>query len=72
MFWMQWTSANQPVFQVLLVLISFVLSWGEAWFFDFQVLPHELQAMEYMQGKKNLNAWYLIKEGVLFFVLSDD
>ncbi|PNF43454.1 hypothetical protein B7P43_G11487 [Cryptotermes secundus] len=49
-FLYSWTSANQPVFQVLLVLISFVLSWGEAWFFDFQVLPHELQAMEYMQA----------------------
>jgi hypothetical protein len=49
---MQWTSANQPVFHVLLVLISFVLSWGEAWFFDFQVIPHELQAMEYIQGKQ--------------------
>ncbi|GFG33052.1 hypothetical protein Cfor_00058 [Coptotermes formosanus] len=44
-----WTSANQPVFQVLLVLISFVLSWGEAWFLDFRVLPQELQAMEYLQ-----------------------
>lgn len=49
-FMYSWTSANQPVFQVLLVLISFVLSWGEAWFFDFQVIPHELQAMEYIQA----------------------
>jgi hypothetical protein len=49
---MQWTAATQPVFQVLLVLISFVLSWGEAWFLDFRVLPQELEAMEYLQGKK--------------------
>jgi len=52
MFLMQWLSANQPAFQVLLVLISFVLSWGEAWFLDFRVLPQELQAMDYLQGKK--------------------
>ncbi|XP_069684917.1 steroidogenic acute regulatory protein-like isoform X2 [Periplaneta americana] len=45
-----WTSANQPVFQVLLVLITFVLSWGEAWFLDFRVLPQELQALEYLQA----------------------
>ncbi|KDR22110.1 steroidogenic acute regulatory protein-like isoform X2 [Zootermopsis nevadensis] len=45
-----WTLANQPVFHVLLVLISFVLSWGEAWFLDFRVLPQELQAIEYLQG----------------------
>lgn len=51
-FLMQWTAATQPVFQVLLVLISFVLSWGEAWFLDFRVLPQELEAMEYLQGKK--------------------
>ena len=47
---LQWASANQPVFQVLLVLTSFVLSWGEAWFLDFRVLPQENQALEYLQG----------------------
>ncbi|KAJ9595086.1 hypothetical protein L9F63_013612, partial [Diploptera punctata] len=45
-----WASANQPVFQVLLVLTSFVLSWGEAWFLDFRVLPQETQALEYLQA----------------------
>jgi hypothetical protein len=52
MFLMQWSSADQPAFKVLLVLISFILSWGEAWFLDFRVLPQELQAVDYLQGKK--------------------
>ncbi|PSN36624.1 hypothetical protein C0J52_10451 [Blattella germanica] len=49
-FVIAWTSANQPVFHVLLVLISFVLSWGEAWFLDFRVIPQEIQALEYLQA----------------------
>lgn len=34
----------QPVFQVLLILTSFILSWGEAWFLDFRVIPQEVRA----------------------------
>ncbi|XP_017769535.1 PREDICTED: stAR-related lipid transfer protein 3 [Nicrophorus vespilloides] len=41
-------TTNQPVFQVLLVLISFVLSWGEAWFLDFRVIPREFDARQYV------------------------
>ncbi|KAH0955926.1 hypothetical protein HN011_007514 [Eciton burchellii] len=43
-FFFDWTSANQPVFQVLLIVTSFVISWGQAWFFDFRVIPQETQA----------------------------
>ena len=72
MFLMQWTSANQPVFQVLLVLISFVLSWGEAWFLDFRVLPQELQAMDLLQGKKFECLIGTVKDKVICFGLLED
>ncbi|XP_020286625.1 steroidogenic acute regulatory protein-like [Pseudomyrmex gracilis] len=49
-FLFDWTSANQPVFQVLLILISFVLAWAEAWFFDFRVMPQETQARNWIQS----------------------
>ncbi|KAG5327091.1 STAR3 protein, partial [Pseudoatta argentina] len=47
-FLFDWTSANQPVFQVLLILTSFVLAWAEAWFFDFRVIPQETQARNWI------------------------
>ncbi|GJQ76612.1 hypothetical protein Trydic_g15474 [Trypoxylus dichotomus] len=41
-----WQNSPQPVFQVLLILTSFVLSWGEAWFLDFRVIPQEIRASQ--------------------------
>ncbi|KAK4884775.1 hypothetical protein RN001_001046 [Aquatica leii] len=43
-FQYNWVDSHQPVFDVLLILTSFVISWGEAWFFDFRVLPQELHS----------------------------
>ncbi|XP_045782884.1 uncharacterized protein LOC123879272 [Maniola jurtina] len=43
-----WPDASQPVYQVFLILTSFTLAWGEAWFLDFRVLPQEFQAKEFM------------------------
>ncbi|KAI4468792.1 steroidogenic acute regulatory protein-like [Holotrichia oblita] len=43
---LKWQDSPQPVFQVLLILISFVLSWGEAWFLDFRVIPQEIRASQ--------------------------
>ncbi|KAF2355639.1 MENTAL domain [Trinorchestia longiramus] len=37
------SSASYP-FQVLLLLISFLLTWAEAWLIDFNVLPQEARA----------------------------
>jgi hypothetical protein len=65
MFSMQWSSVNLPVFEVLLVLVSFVLSWGEAWFLDFRVLREELQAVDYLQGKKFECLFGTVKERVV-------
>nr|CAD7573576.1 unnamed protein product [Timema californicum] len=45
-----WSIASQPVFQVLLILVSFIISWGEVWFLDFKVLPQEQQANDFLQA----------------------
>lgn len=45
-FVFDWSKASQPTFQVLLILVSFVLAWGEAWFLDFRVLSQEMKAKE--------------------------
>ncbi|XP_041988386.1 uncharacterized protein LOC121739863 [Aricia agestis] len=45
-----WPDASQPVFQVFLILTSFTLSWVEAWFLDFRVLPQELQAKQIIEA----------------------
>ncbi|XP_057654538.1 steroidogenic acute regulatory protein-like [Diorhabda carinulata] len=43
-----WPHSSQPVFEVLLVLVSFILAWGEAWFLDFRVIPQENYANRYV------------------------
>ncbi|XP_060517726.1 steroidogenic acute regulatory protein-like isoform X2 [Cylas formicarius] len=47
-FMYDWPHSSQPVFEVLLVLASFILSWGEAWFLDFRVIPQETHASRYL------------------------
>lgn len=47
---MQWIDSPQPVFQVLLIVTSFVLAWGEAWFLDCRVIPQEQHARNYVTG----------------------
>ncbi|XP_047541489.1 steroidogenic acute regulatory protein-like [Vanessa atalanta] len=44
-----WPNASQPVYQVFLILTSFTIAWGEAWFLDFRVLPQELQAKQILE-----------------------
>lgn len=45
-FVFDWAKASQPTFQVMLILVSFVLAWGEAWFLDFRVFSQEMKAKE--------------------------
>ena len=45
-FVFQWVSAANLTFDVTLVLLSFILAWGELWFLDFRVLPLESKAKE--------------------------
>ncbi|XP_055919816.1 steroidogenic acute regulatory protein-like [Eupeodes corollae] len=47
-FFFDWVHSPEPVFGVVLVLTSFVLSWGEAWFFDGRVIPLERHARSYL------------------------
>lgn len=38
------------MFQVLLIVISFVIAWGEAWFLDCRVIPQEQHAQSYLNA----------------------
>ncbi|XP_050669232.1 steroidogenic acute regulatory protein-like isoform X1 [Leptidea sinapis] len=49
-FVFDWPNAPQPVYQVFLILASFTISWGEAWFLDFRVLPQEFQARQFLDA----------------------
>ncbi|XP_058829453.1 steroidogenic acute regulatory protein-like [Topomyia yanbarensis] len=51
-----WTATPQPVFEVLLVVVSFVLAWGEAWFLDCRVIPQERYARNYYVALTNPTA----------------
>ncbi|KAK6634367.1 hypothetical protein RUM43_011767 [Polyplax serrata] len=42
-----WATANEPAFHVIIILMSFIVSWLETWFFDFRVIPQELFAQQY-------------------------
>ncbi|CAL7946152.1 unnamed protein product [Xylocopa violacea] len=52
-FLFDWSTCSQPVFQVLLILTSFILPWVEAWFFDIRVLPQETQARNWFRNFAN-------------------
>lgn len=49
-FLFDWSICSQPVFQVLLILTSFILPWVEAWFFDIRVIPQETQARNWIRN----------------------
>uniref|UniRef100_A0AAG5D209 START domain-containing protein n=1 Tax=Anopheles atroparvus TaxID=41427 RepID=A0AAG5D209_ANOAO len=52
-FMYDWTATPQPVFEVLLIVVSFVLAWGEAWFLDCRVIPQERYARNYFVAITN-------------------
>jgi len=53
----QWSTAANLTFDVTLVLLSFILAWGELWFLDFRVLPLETKAKEvWLSSQRALNA----------------
>lgn len=49
---LQWQTENSRPFEVMLVLISFLIAWAEAWFIDFRVLPQEARARSILEGKE--------------------
>eukprot|EP00092_Neocalanus_flemingeri_P066212 GFUD01080632.1.p1 GENE.GFUD01080632.1~~GFUD01080632.1.p1 ORF type:complete len:584 (-),score=214.52 GFUD01080632.1:166-1821(-) len=42
----QWQTGEPITYDVMLVLLSFILAWGEVWFFDFRLIPLERKAKE--------------------------
>ncbi|XP_017837333.1 steroidogenic acute regulatory protein-like isoform X2 [Drosophila busckii] len=46
-FLYDWVHSKQQVFEVILIITSFILSWGEAWFLDCRVIPQERHARRY-------------------------
>jgi hypothetical protein len=49
-FYFIWPS-TQPIFQVLLIIVSFVISWFEAWFLDSRVFPQEQYSRTLTSGE---------------------
>ncbi|XP_062129305.1 steroidogenic acute regulatory protein-like isoform X2 [Drosophila sulfurigaster albostrigata] len=46
-FFYDWVHSKQQVFEVILIITSFILAWGEAWFLDCRVIPQERHARHY-------------------------
>lgn len=42
----QWHQNDPITYNVMLVLLSFILSWGEVWFYDLRMIPLERKARE--------------------------
>ncbi|XP_016972407.1 steroidogenic acute regulatory protein-like [Drosophila rhopaloa] len=48
-FVFDWLESKQQVFEVVLIITSFILAWGEAWFLDCRVIPQERHAQHYFR-----------------------
>ena len=42
----QWQPGQPITYDVMLILLSFILAWAEVWFFDFRLIPLERKARE--------------------------
>lgn len=62
-FLFDWSRYSQPVFQVLLIIMSFVLAWGEAWFLDIRVIPQETEASNWIRGTVDSERAPLLQPG---------
>ncbi|CAG0916558.1 unnamed protein product [Notodromas monacha] len=47
-FFYSWTQHNTYMFEVVFLLVSFILPWAETWFLDFRVLPLESKAGKFL------------------------
>jgi len=45
-FQYQWQPGQPITYDVMLILLSFILAWAEVWFFDFRLIPLERKARE--------------------------
>ncbi|XP_031627447.1 steroidogenic acute regulatory protein-like [Contarinia nasturtii] len=46
-FYYNWLVSAQPIIQVLMIIVSCLLAWGEAWFLDCRVIPQEKNAQRF-------------------------
>lgn len=46
----EWNKKASYPFEVMLILISFLIAWAEAWFIDFRVLPQEARAKTILEA----------------------
>jgi len=48
----QWQTGEPITYDVMLVLLTFIIAWGEVWFFDFRLIPLERKADEIWSGRQ--------------------
>ena len=41
------------MYDVMLILLTFILSWGQVWFFDFRLVPLERKAKEIWRNQED-------------------
>jgi len=52
-FQYQWTTGDPIMYDVMLILLTFILSWGQVWFFDFRLVPLERKAKEIWRNQED-------------------
>lgn len=56
----------QPIIQVLMIIVSCILAWGEAWFLDCRVIPKEKSAQRFYRFLMVCKQWFLFSLRLLF------
>ncbi|BFG06044.1 steroidogenic acute regulatory protein-like [Drosophila madeirensis] len=64
-FVFNWLQAKQQVFEVILIITSFILAWGEAWFLDCRVIPQERHAQHYFRSLITNDRTPLVQPSIL-------
>ncbi|XP_017866449.1 PREDICTED: stAR-related lipid transfer protein 3 [Drosophila arizonae] len=64
-FFYDWVHSKQQVFDVILIITSFILAWGEAWFLDCRVIPQERHARRYFAAASSTDRAALTQPTIL-------
>ncbi|KAH8269579.1 hypothetical protein KR018_009566 [Drosophila ironensis] len=64
-FVFDWLQTKQQVFEVILIITSFILAWGEAWFLDCRVIPQERHALHYFRSMTSNDRTPLAQPSIL-------
>ncbi|XP_017097546.2 steroidogenic acute regulatory protein-like [Drosophila bipectinata] len=64
-FVFDWLQTKQQVFEVILIIVSFILAWGEAWFLDCRVIPQERHAQHYFRSMTSNDRTPLVQPSIL-------